>query len=249
VFFDVKSYLEANRQVLFVGTPCQVAGIKMYLGKDYNNLYLIDLICHGVAAPKIWKSYIKHISKKYGDIKNYLFRDPSISWDGINTSIVLKNNRTVTNSRQLNIFNILYWNNFITRPSCEECKYASKKRVGDITLGDFWGVEKHYPSFRDYKGVSMVLINSNKGEHLFELVKDNCDYIKLYKGEYDQPHLKEPVKRNPECMELEKDYIKYGFMYVVKRYCGYGLKSKIASILRILGILKFVKPQKSKEKI
>ncbi len=164
LFKDIKNYLNQERYVLFVGTPCQVAGLKSYLKKDYNKLILIDLLCSKVPSAKAFR---KFLSDNYGinEIKDINFRNKENGWacSCINT---YTNNINCNRSWFQMFLRSLCMNN-----SCITCKYTSIDRVGDITMGDFWRIADLNPKLDDNKGTSLVLINNTKGENFFKKLK------------------------------------------------------------------------------
>lgn len=163
-----KIALSSNRRVLFTGTPCQIAGLYAFLGGDSPNLFTIDLICHGVPSPKLFEKYMEFQRKDMGgDIIYYNFR--SKEKRGWGTQYMIK---TKTKAKTKSLFLDRYGKHFMEgdcyRESCYQCPYACIERVGDITVGDFWGILKSNPDFYSEKGVSSVFVNTDKGKKLFE---------------------------------------------------------------------------------
>lgn len=176
-FFEAKKDLLTGRKVLFSGTPCQIAGLYGYLGRDYDNLITIDIVCHGVPSTKMLQDYLKTIEDKQGGkIINYTFRDKSLGW-GINSSAVI-------NGKKINIWqsssSYLYFftRGWIYRENCYKCKYTCEHRPADITLGDYWGIEKQHPNYigkgkwDEGKGISCLIANTDKGVHIIKSVTD-----------------------------------------------------------------------------
>jgi coenzyme F420-reducing hydrogenase beta subunit len=161
-FSEVKEYLVKGRKVLYSGTPCQIEGLYSYLRKDYDNLFTIDLICHGVPSPKLFQKYIKWLeTKNRGVILYYNFRDKSSGWGlGYKTKTKTK---IITKSAALDPYYYHFLKGDIYRECCYRCNYCTRDRVGDITIGDYWGIEKEHPEFYSTKGVSLALINTPKG--------------------------------------------------------------------------------------
>lgn len=175
---EAECFLKQKRKVLYVGTPCQISGLKKFLRKEYDNLIAVDFICHGVPSPGIWRKYLHQLndfsSKKNcvssfnvkEDIININFREKQLggySWR--NFGFVINNNdETLVNSdfRKNNYMNA-FLQNIILRPSCYSCKAKSGKSGSDITISDFWGIENIDNKFNDDKGVSMIIINTDKG--------------------------------------------------------------------------------------
>jgi len=168
VYKEIKAILENNKLVLFTGTPCQVAGLKSFLNKNYDNLYTIDLICHGVPSPKVFKRYLEE--NNITDEKIY-FRDKTNGWNRFN--FVVKNNYgdLIKDEFTQNIYIKGFLQNIYLRKTCSSCQYAKLNRCSDMTLGDFWSVEYFHKNFRNNKGTSLVLLNSQKGCKVFREIK------------------------------------------------------------------------------
>ncbi len=167
-FSKIKQDLDEGKDVLFISTPCFVAGLKSYLKCDYENLYLLDLFCHGVPSPKLFKSYINWLENKHkGKVEEFSFRDKKFGW-GTKGHYIVKGKEYILYGTDP------YYSSFLSgkiyRPTCYKCEYACSKRPGDVSIGDFWGVEKFHPSInRDY-GVSAVLVNNEKGKHILSKI-------------------------------------------------------------------------------
>lgn len=156
--------LKQGRKVLYSGTACQIAALKGYLRKDYDNLLTIDVVCHGVPSPGIWKEYIKSLSISK-TIKNINFRDKRGGWRNYDFSVQFSKGTGLRESHYKNIYMQGFLHDLYLRPSCHCCKFKAGRCGSDITLGDFWGIEKVVPEIDDNRGVSIVLINSLKGKN------------------------------------------------------------------------------------
>ncbi len=181
-FKRIKKLLEQGEKVLVCGCPCQIAGLYNYLSnKEYENLYTCDFICRGVNSPKIFKKYILNLQEKYhSKIKKIKFKNKTYGWHNFSIKVDFENGKNYIGTRYLDSYWIGYLQyNAFMRPSCYECKFKGLPRVADITLADFWGIEKIDPKLDCDKGTSMILINSNKGKKLFELIKDNVEYVEV----------------------------------------------------------------------
>lgn len=178
IFKRIKSHLK-NRKVLFVGTPCQVAGLKFYLKKDYENLYCIDLICHGVPSKKLLVKYIKELENNYNKkVINIDFRNKITGWENYSVLVTFDDNTTMSEEHSVNDYiNLFVQDNFL-RYSCFECNFKLGNKYSDITLGDFWGIKDVIPEMYNNNGVSSLIINTEKGEKLFKLIKDKVIYKK-----------------------------------------------------------------------
>jgi len=168
IYRQVRDDLNKNLKVLFSGTPCQLAGLFAYLGKRYDNLYTVDLICHGVPSQKLFKKSTQSDKRKAkSPLVAYEFRNKEKrGWDS-NYKKIFENGKARYGSGKLDAFYKAFLQGEIYRESCYTCRYASMERVGDITLGDFWGIEKELPKFPADKGTSCVIINTQMGEDLF----------------------------------------------------------------------------------
>lgn len=193
---QVRKDLKEGRRVLFSGTPCQVAGLKRFLGRGYANLLTVDLVCHGVPNPRIWKEYLKEQQKAIlrrpvedspvmasSKINWISFRDKSKGWIKFRFALQYTENssngdkRTVFSSTDIweHPYMLLFLKNYILRPSCHNCKFRCGRSGADYTLADYWGIERFYPDFFDDRGVSLVLQYSN--EKMEEWLKDKVFFI------------------------------------------------------------------------
>lgn len=174
-FSKIKKYLDDKKILLFCGTPCQVAGLKSYLGKDYNNLFLIDFICHGIPSQKVWEKYLCEISKSRVPI-SVNFRDKTNGWNNYQLKINFSDKTSYSMSRHKDLYLQAFIRNIILRPSCYNCKFKKSNKVSNITLGDMWGANKLLPDMFDDCGLSIVWINSKEGETLFNDIKSKINY-------------------------------------------------------------------------
>jgi len=170
VYKEVENLLELKRFVLFTGTPCQIAGLKSYLRNENDYLFTQDIICHGVPSPKVWQKYLAQHSLK-DDIKSVSFRNKDTGWARFSMKVTSSGKEY---RRDLSKDNFLkaFLSNLSLRPSCYHCHFKSLHRQSDITLADFWGIEVILPNMNDDKGISLVLINSEKGNQLFQEIKN-----------------------------------------------------------------------------
>ena len=193
VFKLVKSDLEAGKLVLFTGTPCQIAGLKSFLRKDYDNLILMDIVCHGVPSPLVWQRYLNNLKEKYKqNIKRIYFRDKSTGWKRYSVQIVFDNNKY----KEIGLDNIYmrgFIGNIYLRPSCYACKFKGIERISDITVADFWGIQKINPQMDDDKGTSFVIIQSKKGQTVFEAIKNSIKFKSV--------DIKESLKYNVSALQ------------------------------------------------
>lgn len=232
-FEEVKNDLDNGKMVLFSGTPCQVDGLKSYCKNiNTNNLWCIDIICHGVPSQLIFKEYIEYLSKKYnGAIEGFNFRNKKLyEWQThVETFIINGVNYSET------LFKELFYRENILRPSCYECTYKRLNTPGDITLGDAWGIDTIDSDFNDRKGTSLVLINTEKGIQVFNAVKESCMIRKVSMDHYTQSPLIKPSKRPKQRDYFWKDYREKDFNFIIKKYAEvnnfHKLKRKIKKII------------------
>jgi coenzyme F420-reducing hydrogenase beta subunit len=246
VFEDIKKELKKERTVLFTGTPCQNAGLRSYLHNNYENLYLCDIVCHGTPSPLIFEDYKSFMQNKYKSrIKELSFRDKLLGWRSQAVGIQFINQKAYTKEASEDIFYRLFLTNMILRESCYNCKFCNLTRPSDITIADFWGVEKSMPDFDDNIGISLVLINSPKGQQLFESVSKDLYYRESNTIDCLQHNLHSPSQPSPRRNKFWQDYKNKGFEYVLKKYAGYGLvprlKKTVVKVIKKIGLLHVVK--------
>lgn len=168
---EVKELLMAGEKVVVCGTPCQMAALRRYLGKTYDNLLILDFVCMYVNSPKIWDAYIKGLEEKHHSKVVYIKdKNKEIGWRTLCTKIVFENGDVIYETKDKNAFRRCYMGMGIAaRPACHNCKFKGFPRIADVTLADFWGVEKYLPKEYDNNlGTSMVLLNSEKGKSYYE---------------------------------------------------------------------------------
>lgn len=200
-----KEFLENDRYVLFTGTPCQIEGLYSYLQRDYNKLYTQDIICHGVPSLLVWRKYKESIEKKYDSkIDNVNFRDKTKGWNQYLFSCILKNGKKHREYNWENKYMMAFLKNLSIRKSCSDCQFKSKNRKSDITLADFWGINYVLPKMNDNKGTSLVIVNSEKGQWLFEKIKDKikCEHVNIEDALKYNPSMVTSVKENPKREEF-----------------------------------------------
>ena len=212
VFRQVKKDLKEGRIVLFSGTPCQTSGINAYVGRRLReNLYLVDIICHGVPSPYVWRDFIAYLEKEQGDEIVWVnFRDKQqFGWAAHHETFKFKNKREKT------WFPKTFYQYIMFRHSCGNCHFCNTKRPSDITIADFWRWKKNNPEFnKDDKGVSLLLINTDKGRKLWNMIKSDMDFFPAELQKVMQKNLRYPSKIHPKRMQFEKDYARKGFEYV-----------------------------------
>lgn len=232
--------LKSGKKVLFSGTPCQVAAVrKMIPLKFKDNLFLIDIVCHGVPSQRFFDSYLEYISDKEGKVNFYQFRAKRTVNNGMNCFFSYG---TETGHKRIknwpeDTFNYLYMKSYIYRDSCYQCKFAKENRPGDITLCDYWSWTEYHNEFPAGSTVSAILINTDKGNTLFEAVKDDLyvvetkiDDIKRHNGCLVQPSEKPQIRD-----QLLDNWLKNGFEPLDINYKSKSKKSILKyKIMRII---------------
>lgn len=224
----VKKDLESGYNVLFSGTSCQIAGLKKYLGREYKNLFCVDIVCHGVPSSKVWKVYLQwQEERRQSKIINVDFRDKKrFGWRNHIETLYFQNGKFISSD----IFRTLFYSHQILRPSCYECPYKTVLHPGDITIADYWGIEKAAPEFDDNKGVSLVLINNDVGEAIFREVNKDLLWKKTRIEDSMQPPLKAPFPKPTNREEFWEDFLNKSFNYIIKKYTNYGWINKFKSL-------------------
>lgn len=245
-YSDIKDRLEKGEYVLFSGTGCQVAGLKRYLKKDYENLLTVDLICHGIPSPGMFEDYTKYLGRKYGGtVVSYKFRqknpDTAQSYD---TKIGIQKGRMVVEkliSGDDDPFTVNYLQNTLQNKECYSCKFASLNRSADVTLGDYWGIDNVHPDFAKGNSVSLVLLNSDKAITLWDSIKEDVDFVPTDREKIlkHNRQLSEPAPYNSRREVIYKNYKagRFGHKFYFKYFIGknmtvYLLKRKIKNALR-----------------
>ena len=170
---EMEDVLLEGKKLLFSGTPCQVAAVKKRFSKFSDNLYTIDLICHGVPSVSLWHKYIDFLEETYGKkIVNFTFRDKSKSWREYHAIATFEDGSMLSDTPEIDSYVELFRYDVTLRDGCTACPYASTSREGDITIGDFWGIQNHFPNLDDNRGVSALIISTNKGKEFLKQIKE-----------------------------------------------------------------------------
>lgn len=233
-YLQAKQDLQNGNKVLFSGTPCQIAGLKKYLKKEYDNLITMDVICHGVPNKRLFQDFIDFHGKKLGGtITEFYFRDKT-KGQGMITRSVFKGAGQQRQEKVMmggcTAYIHFFSKSYTYRQNCYACPFASEKRMGDITIGDFWGFHEEYPSYDEAqglsngRGISCVLVNTDKGQKALGQCKDlfvlmTSDFEKVARHN-DQ--LRSPSKYSPEREEILNLYKDRGYEAVDQyfhRYC------------------------------
>lgn len=173
-FQEVKTELESGKQVLFSGVSCQISGLKSFLKRDYPNLLTVDVLCHGVPSPKVWKKYIEEQEKNHAaSLRRMFFRHKTYGWKKYAVSFEYSNDTADEQVFGKDLFMQMFLQNICLRCSCYECRFNSLDRESDITLGDCWSIDDVFPDMNDDKGISVVLTHSKKGQEWLAKIGEN----------------------------------------------------------------------------
>lgn len=242
LYEEIRTLLKNGEKVLACGTPCQMAGLRSFLGKDYENLVIVDFICRGVNSPKVYRSYLDSLESKYkSKIVAVKAKNKELGWRNLTRKVSFENDEHYYGVLMEDDFRRGYHTNVYCRPSCYECVFKGFPRMSDITLGDFWGIERFDKNLDNNIGTSLIILNSKKGERYFDAVKDRFEYHELplesaFKGNIA---LHKPIE-NPiiDRKSFFEDLDKFGFDFVVDKYfptnnnIPKGLKQKIRNFLK-----------------
>ena len=221
-FDEVIKDLSDGKKVLFVGTPCQIAALRKLTMKFENQLILVDFVCHGVPSPKLIKDHIKYVEKHaHSKVIDYSPRSKVAGWEH-HELFTFENGKKDWLSPISQAYKNIFYSDLDIRSSCFRCPFASFERTGDLTIGDYWGIEIKRPDLLHKEGLSMVLVNTELGKKFF----DSLDSIYMTETdiktvvEKKQPHLFHPLKENFHQNEFWMDYVSYGWKYVAEKYAG-----------------------------
>lgn len=203
VFSEIKKLLVKGEELLFCGTPCEVGGLRQFLGKEYSNLITCDIICGCVSSPMVYRTYIEFLNEKYNaNAVSVNFKDKRKGWRGKAIAVKFDNGEEYYNSILDDDYCVSFHSRYNIRPSCFNCKYRNLKRGADITLGDFWAIEKYKEEFDDNRGTSFVLVNTEKGDAILNSLDLNIHKMGIDYGEYCMKY-NWCMHRNPYKMREE----------------------------------------------
>lgn len=235
VYKEIKKLLDEGNKVLFCGSPCQVAGLRSFLKKDYEELYTVDFICRGMNSPKAYRYWLNELEDKYQSKANRVwFKYKVNGWkkSPLCTRVDFENGSKCVQSDDKNLYMRGYLGpNLYIRPSCGDCQFKDIKRHSDVTLADFWGVKKELD---DDKGTSLILLNSHKGKNLFARCSTNVFAERRELSEILEGNVcfKESVKINPKSEEFLRKLDDENFSVAIKEYVKVPLREKIINKLK-----------------
>ena len=231
IYVAIKQALKDGKKVIFTGTPCQCAGVKSFFGDKYENLIIVDFLCHGVPNNKMFKEHINYLEKQYGKkIVGYTFRDKRYGWNSYNN-----NNNNADGTIGTRLINQAYYNFFLSnlslRDSCFNCKYRSLHKPSDITIADFWGIEKLIGK-KNHTGVSMVLTHSGKGEALVQKSSSRCEVCEYPFEKIAYRISLKPAPRHKNEAAFWRTYEVGNYPAVIKKFFDNSLKQRIRYEIR-----------------
>lgn len=231
VFRKVKNYLSDGMKVLFSGTPCQVAGLKSYLGnRSQDHLFCVDIICHGVPSPAVWKKYLSFREEKAASkTQRTFFRHKYYGWKKYSLLLKFFNNKEYRETVCDDLYLRGFISNLYLRSSCYECNFKQDNYYSDLTLADFWGVQEIFPKMNDDKGVSLVIAHTEKGEYFFNAIKSGVEYREVLadKALRSNPSYWHSVASNNCSKYFWKDFEKLPIGKAIDKYIGTSFASKL----------------------
>lgn len=224
IYPKVKSKLSEGYYVLFSGCPCQIAGLNAFLGKDYEKLLTVDLVCHGVPSPKAFAKYLKD-SFPGKEFQKINFRDKKAFGWSSHMNIYFKDGTTHLEHCNINSYYRAFLSGLSVRPSCSVCKYTTLPRQADISIGDFWGISNHKPEMTDAQGTSLVIVNSGKGKAVFEAVKNKIMKVEQMNLSQARPK-NQAIDRPFEAHPNHSRFFRLLNIYPFDKAVEYALKRK-----------------------
>lgn len=227
-FKRTREDLILGKRVLFSGTGCQINGLKNFLGREYDNLFCVDVVCHGVPSPKLWREYVKFQESKHGKLEQINFRAKEESWKKFG----IKENHLYI-PRGKDPFMNMFLDDFCLRPSCYNCR-AKKYRLSDISIADFWGIEQVAPEMNDGMGTSLIIARTEKGQKLFDSIKEKLDWKEV---DYNDAVRDNPAEYRSAIRPLQRDTFfsdlqLRSFNYMIRKYAPDTKKMRLRNLWR-----------------
>lgn len=233
VYRQVRMELEKNRKVLFTGTPCHINALKLFLRREYSNLLCMDVICHGVPTPELWRKYIESFEVENKKVIAVNFRCKQDNLRNFGHNKIDKNREVYYMSKDDDPFMQMFLKNLCLRPSCYKCK-VKQNRLSDITAADFWGIGKLIPEFNDNLGTSLVLIRTDRGKNAFEQVKNNlwCKQTEYSNAVVYNPSELKSVLIPQKRSDFMNDMKKMNFTQLNKKYVGSLFQLRLKNLIK-----------------
>jgi len=213
---QAKEFLLEGRIVMYSGTSCQIAGLKKYLRKKYSNLLTVDVVCHGVPSPLVWRSYLEHLKSDKFEISKVNFRSKSSGWTKFSLLVEGKSKSDektetlVQEQYPINDYMQFFLKDYSLRPSCYDCPARCGKSNSDITIADYWGITEFHPDLNDNKGTSLVLVNTEIGHSFVETMPITKDLSRYENGLKGNPPLETSVAYNQNVSLFWNHFALYG---------------------------------------
>lgn len=241
-FKEVCQLLKDGTKVLYSGTPCQIAGLYSCCNKNTDLLYTCDIICHGVPSPMVWEEYVSlRECVAQSKAKSVSFRDKSFSWSGYSLKIDFEDGTQYKQSNGKDRFLRGFISSVFLRPSCYDCSFKGLNRKSDITLADFWGVDNIAPSMNDKKGTSLIIVNTEKGREIFDLLDSRVDKMEVdvYRAvQYNSAAEKSVPMPQKKRSAFFRDFHSMSVKKAMEKHCSpklsERLRRKIGRVLRKL---------------
>lgn len=241
IYLHTKKALTIGTLVMFCGTPCQVAALKSFLGREYENLITIDFVCCGICSAEVYRQYLASLKQKYGStIIRVWFKNKELGWRQLGTRIDFLNGQRYYKTGSSDPYMAAFVTDGLSmRECCEHCQYRKVPHISDLTLADFWGIEKIRPDMDDNKGISSVMVNSKKGKRLFDSIVDSLDYFETSVTDIAAGNFTvfEAKKSNSNRTDFLKTVIEQGFSIAIKKYSSCSGKNKIRTNYQFYKIL------------
>lgn len=250
-YHQVRDLLRKGERVLVCGSPCQMAALRAFLRKDYENLIIADYICRGINSPKVWRKYLDSFEERYGSKVVYCkAKSKEYGWRNLTQKVILANGKAYYETSDQSNFTKGYLQTGVyCRPSCYDCKFKGYPRIADITLADFWGIENVNTSMEKNLGTSLVMINSKKGEAYFEGVKKRINYVPVPFESIEAGNRSLNLSIDPPKVDREeffRDLNEMSFLQIADKYISQssnnriGKKALIKKIVRRIRLIKSV---------
>lgn len=232
IFQDIQRILLEGKKILFLSTPCQVGGLRSYLGRDFNNLLTVEILCHGVPSNRFLKKHISFLETLYKKkAKSYKFRSKKYSWWPSAIEEIQFEDGSSKSSMLVQAYNFFFHNNLSLRPSCLNCTYRSKKRCADITIGDFWGIDR-ITHKNENKGASILFPITKKGMKYVKTLYETADLVEYPFADTSYRISTETIKPSYNYEEFWKTYQKNGYKGTVQRYYHSTIQQEIKLIIK-----------------
>ena len=229
---EIAQLLKQDSYILFTGTSCQVNGLNTYMENariSTEKLITVDLICHGVPSPLIYREYLDFYEREKGQkVTDMKFRTKMYGWSPANSFIqeIICDGKSDMTSFAARLWQNCFFSDMCLRDYCHQCPYTTVNKPSDITIGDFWGVDQQLPQFNDTKGCSIILVHTEKGQQWFDALDLVCREVEPKEDAARfQANLRAPSPRAPETEQFWEDYHTHGFDYVASKYLCYSRKN------------------------